>query len=184
MSAWMPEWWILLAPLLMFIVSLTLAFVGCVGDDPTSTPSPPSRLKLNMDAGLQDPTPADSRKVKEIKVSWTLFSLGSPSKTVPAPPADILPTDATDDFLDPLRDPGAEYTVNDPADLSTTDQVRCTCEVRQGIAGDDAADDTVAVSSGLVPFATNTVYVFSLMQKPPTSSLSKHVFVLQEYTPT
>jgi hypothetical protein len=183
MSAWMPEWWIVLAPLLMLIVTLALAFLGCVGDDPVITPSSPSLLKFNMDVGLQKPTPADNRQVKEIKVSWTLMSLGSPWKTVPAPPADIVPTDATDDFLDPMRDPGPEYSVAG-AELSKTDQVRCTCEVRQGIVGDDAADETIPVSSAVVTFTSGTVYVFSLTQKPPGSPGSKRALVLQEYTPT
>jgi hypothetical protein len=183
MTAWMPEWYLALAPLLLLILAALSFFLGCVGDDPATTPSSPSLLKFNMDLGLQKPTPVDNRQVKEIKVYWSLRNVGAPWKTVPAPPLDILPTDATDDFLDPLRDPGGEYLVTG-GELSATDHVSCTCELRQGIAGDGMADETETVSSNVVAFTSGTTYVFTLTQKPPASANSKHTFVLNEYIPT
>jgi hypothetical protein len=174
----MPDWYVFLSPLALIPMALLCLFLGCVGDDP----SPPSSslLKLNMDRDLQKTTTTDTRQVKMISVAWSLWSLGSPT-TVPKPAAEILPTDAADEFLDPSRDPGAEYTV--PAAMFPLDHVSCTCHVSIGLSSDPSLDETLKVESATVPLTLGTTYIFKLTPKPPASGTSKREFILEEYTP-
>ena len=121
-------------------------------------------------------------KVKKVKVFWSLWKLGSVWKTVPSPPDVIVPADAVDDFLDPTRDSGKEYSVS-VADVGLSDEVSCTCEVTQGVPG-GALDEITTVSSNKVALQPSTTYVFTLEQKPPVSPTSKRVLVVGEYVPS
>jgi hypothetical protein len=180
----MIDWHFCLVAVLLFPLAFLFRFVGCtavLGDFDVAYPTP-SLLKLNFDPDLQKPTPADNAEVKKVKVFWSLWSVGSVWKTVPAPPDVIVPTDALDDFLDPTRDPGAQYSVS-VADLAVSDEVSCTCEVTQGVAG-GVLDEVASVSSNKVALQASTTYVFTLEQKPPVSAASKRVLVVGEYIPS
>ncbi len=174
------DWYVLLSPLALLLIALLLVFLGCVGDDPS--PISGSRLKLNMDLDLQKTPTTDTRQVKKITVFWPLWSLGAVKRTVPAPAAEVIPTDASDDFLDPSRDPGAEYELT-PAMLSGLDQVSCTCDVLIGLPSGPSLDETLKVESVPVTLTAETTYIFTLTPKPAASSTSKREFIIQEYTP-
>jgi hypothetical protein len=180
------DWHLCLTPLLLLPIALLFRFVGCTAvlGDFTVAPAPqPSLLRLNLDMDLQKATAADNRQVKEVKVFWSLWKLGSPWKTVPAPAIHIVPTEALDDFLDPARDPGGEYSVS-VADLAVSDQVSCSCQVTQGVATGDPPDETVKVNSAVVGLQPSTPYIFTLVLKPPVSATSKRTFAIEEYTPS
>jgi hypothetical protein len=175
----MPDWQLVLSLLGLVPIAFLFGFAGCTGQDPI--PPPDSLLKLTLDLDLQKTPTSDTRQVRAITVSWTLWSIGAPIKTVPAPPAQVVPTGVRE-FLDPFRDPTAEYTVK-AATSPPVDHVSCTCEVSIGLAGDHSQDETKKVESNVVPFSFGTTYVFELTPKPPASPSSKRDFVLVEFTP-
>ena len=180
----MLDWHLGLVLLLLLPIALLFRFIGCtaiLGDFDVAHPTP-SLLKLNLDLDLQKPTPVDNAEVKKVKVFWSLWKTGSPWKTVPLPPDIIVPADALDDFLDPSRDSGVEYSVS-VADVALSDEVSCTCEVTQAAVG-DALDQITSVSSNKVGLQPSTTYVFTLAQKPPLSATSKRVLRVEEYIPS
>jgi hypothetical protein len=132
-----------------------------------------------MDIDLQETTPTDPWKVKQITVSWALRWLGGTKQNVPAPPEDMVPT--KDDFLLPYTDQGSEYKV--PGSAFPLDEVICICEVTLGDSSAISPDKTITVPSSKVRIAAGKTYIFTLTPKPAPGK-PRRDFIVEEYTPT